>query len=309
MTKEDERKHGSRQEKEEPKKHEMSIEEAIVEALTKNSFLRKPDLIEHVKRRTNYETAAIENKISDLKGKLILKMNSIELQKYGIDEPDGRAAYFTLKQTPEIKDHVEKILGLLRSQKQSDIGSVISELDMYGSQCVLDQAQLSFVIDNLPNTSTATAYGMMRIIFTHIYSYGVYPHKKLFFLKKMGGLLKNVKIESDKNLHVILIWTLGLYENNAVVEILKDDLKHFDLKNRGNYELAYMQPFTSRVIEDNRDDLFDFQRELEQHGKRETATLLMQIRSKAAEDVRVKRTVEGTKLPDQVHIVYKKVKG
>jgi phosphorylcholine metabolism protein LicD len=194
---------------------------------------------------------------------------------------------------------------------------------MYGSRYVLDRNQLSFMVDSLSSNSAEMDYGLMKIIFTHAYSYGIYPYKKSDFLKKIESLVKNTKMKSDKNLRVILIWALGLYEKPSVVENLKADLIDFNqelmglnqekrveklVEKRRDYESAYMQPVTSKVIEANRSELFDFQRQLEKSGKKEASLLLSQIRRKAAEDVRLKRFDEPIKMPDSVQsVIYSNV--
>lgn len=294
--------------KSKPKEHKMSIEDAILEALEKRSFMRKKDLIDYVKENANYEVAAIEKEISEIKNKLIIQIGPDQLRHYGIKDPDGRAVYFTLKQTAEINDHVNKILKLLeKSETQSDLKLVISELDNYEKRYVLDQNQLDIIADKLGFNDYDLVYDLARIIFTNIYSYGILPPDRAHFLNKIKKLLEKVKMKDSKNLHIILVWLLGLYDDKAVADNLKEDLESFNPERRANYEMAYMQFFMSNAIEANRSKLFDFQRKLEKDGKKDEAFLLSYIRAKATENVRIKRYDEMVKMPDEVHIVYKSV--
>ena len=294
--------------KSKPKEHKMSIEDAICEALEKRSFMRKKDLIDYVKENANYEVAAIEKTISEVKNKLIIQINPDQLRHYGINDSDGRAVYFTLKQTAEINDHINKILKLLKnSRNRSDVKLVVNELDNYERRYILDQNQLDIIVDKLDFDDYEIVYNLARIIFTSIYSHGILPSDSEQFTDKIKELLDRVKMETSKNLHVILIWTLGLYDNESVVDTLKKDLENFDLQKSNNYYLAYMQPFTSKVIEANRGELFDLQRKLEKSGKKDEALLLSHIRAKATENVRTKRQEDSVKMPDEIHIIYKNV--
>lgn len=292
-----------------PKEHKMSIEEAIIDALEKRSFLRKKDLIDYVKEKANYEVAAIEKTISEVKNKLITQINSDQLRHYGIKNSDGRAVYFTLKQTAEINEHIDKILKLLNSKDKdkSDIKLVIEELDHYEKRYILDQNQLDIIVDNLDFDDYDVVYDLTRILFAHNYSYGILPSDSNHFLDKIRKLLKKAKMETSKNLHITLIWILGLYDDDKLVDNLKNDLRNFNQEKYRDYERTYMQPITSRVIEAHRSELFDFQRELEKSGKKDEALLLSYIRGKATEDVRVKRFNEAVKMPDDIHIIYKEI--
>ena len=58
--------------------------------------------------------------------------------------------------------------------------------------------------------SSETNYSLIRIIFTHVYSYGLRPYERSNFLEKIEKLIKNTKMESDRDLRVILIWTLEI---------------------------------------------------------------------------------------------------
>jgi hypothetical protein len=294
--------------KSKPKEHKMSIEDAICEALEKRSFMRKKDLIDYVEESSNYEVAAIEKVIAEVKNKLIIQIGPDQLWHYGIKDPDGRAVYFTLKQTAEINDHVNKILNILKKSKdKADVKLVINELDSYERRYVLDQNQLDIIVDKLDFDDYEVVYNLARIIFTSIYSHGILPSDDKQFTDKIKELLARVKMDTSRNFHVILIWILGLYNDDAVISNLKKDLENFDLEKENNYLMAYMQPFTSRVIETHRSELFDFQRKLEKSGKKDEARVLSYIRPKANENVRTKRYDESVTMPDGIHIIYKNV--
>jgi hypothetical protein len=290
-----------------PKKHEVSIEDAAIEALEERPFLQGTELVEAVEKKTEYKVAAIRKRLGEIKNKTIVPIDADDLKHYGIIKTDGRAKYFTLADTKKVNDHINKVIGFLKGRSQSDIKSAINELELYESRYILDQNQLDALVDKLDSKDNETVYKLLRIIFTHVYSYGIYPSDDILFLKKIKELLKKNKMEQSKNLHVILVWILGLYEDESLIDYLKWDLKNFISAQFTNYELAYKQSITAKVIEAHRSELFDFQRELEKDSKKEEALLLSQIRAKAAYDISLKRKDEAMKMPDEAHIVYKSV--
>lgn len=81
-----------------------------------------------------------------------------------------------------------------------------------------------------------------------------------------------------KNLRTHFIYLLGHYKDSAVVDRLKKDAEELDnLHEMHDYDSNY----TAYVIEDHREELYDFKEKLLLEGKKEAAQFIDQVRALA----------------------------
>jgi hypothetical protein len=252
-------------------------EEDIKESKSKGADLKKKE--ENLKKSER----TIFRKIKQMarEGGPILILDSEEVKRYGITDPDGRATYLTLRETGEKKKHLDKIFELLSTGNDIDIMMVLREIKRYGQKYVLYPNQLDILVLNLGNNDPGIIEDLLFILYTHIIVRKINPGNETAFLETLRSLLKQYEEghETYTQLRGHLIRFLGHYKDKAVSEQLKKDTEAGKLSK---FEHDYLSVLTAKVIDEARTELFYLENMLRKAGEIETADVLDRIRSQAA---------------------------
>lgn len=252
-------------------------EEDIKESKSKGADLKKKE--ENLKKSER----TIFRKIKQMarEGGPILILDSEEVKRYGITDPDNRAKYLTLRETGEKKKHLDKIFELLSTGNDIDIMMVLREIKRYGQKYVLYPSQLDTLVLNLDNNDLGIIEDLLFILYTHIIVRKINPGNEAAFLETLRNLLKQYEEghENYTQLRGHLIKFLGHYKDKAVIEQLKKDIKAGKLSK---FEHDYSSVLTAKVIDEERTELFYLENSLRKAGEIETADILDRIRSQAA---------------------------
>lgn len=211
----------------------------------------------------------------------ILILTSEEVKRYGINDPDGRAKYLTLRETGEKKRHLDQIFELLNIGDDIDIKMVLREIKRYEQRYVLYPSQLDILILKLDNKDPGLIEDLLYILYNHIINKKIKPGNETIFVEKLRNLLERYAEghENYTQLRSHILWFLGYYNDKAVVEQLKRDVEAGRLSKLKN---DYSNILTAKVIEEARTELFYLENRLRKEGNIETADILDQIRSQAA---------------------------
>lgn len=279
----------------------MDIESRIINYITERGLVRTGQLLRYLEEEDIKESkskgADLKKKEENLKksertifrkikqmareGGPILILDSEEVERYGIIDPDGRAKYLTLRETGEKKKHLDQIFELLSTGNDIDIMMVLREIKRYGQKYVLYPNQLDTLVLNLDNNDPGIIEDLLFILHTHIIVRKINPGNETAFLETLRSLLKQYE-EGNENytqLRGHIIRFLGHYKDKAVIEQLKKDIEAGKLSK---FEHDYSSVLTAKVIDEERTELFYLENRLRKAGEIETADILDRIRSQAA---------------------------
>jgi hypothetical protein len=273
--------------------NDSKIETKIKKILTYHSPIRTTKLIEILKEQhpseIGYSNSSIYRKIERLiKDEIILEISPVYYPNYGIRESDKRAQYLVLKDADERRQHIDNILNLLETGDQADAISVFNELDRYIDRYPLNPTQLDKIVPVLYKDMDV-ANRAVRILRERLTRNRVAPSDKKCLLKAIKNVL--TRIEEDNSEHISIegncLEILGIWNDPYVIVQLTKDTQNLErLKVVKNY---YESVYLSKVIENERQKLFDLERMLRKKQDDEAimkknsavANIISDIRSRA----------------------------
>ena len=274
--------------------NENIIEIEITKILRQTSPIRTTQLIRKIKENHSNESGFSDptfyRRISDLNNqKKILKFGYSDYKKYGINDPDKRGKYLILLDFDERRQHVDKILKLLKKGDNSDVITVFDELERYTPRYHLNSNQLDEIVPILVK-DLEVAHKAIRILHHHVTSFRIVPSNKKLFLESTKKFLKKNENNYPENLSARqeCLEILGMWNDPYVIEQLKKDASDLEwLKKVKNY---YESRYLARIIEKERTSLFNFVRLLRKSqedpditkNNRAIADIISQIQSRAA---------------------------
>jgi len=277
--------------------NEVYFDTEVLEYLEANGHARPVTLKNHLMKahpdKRGYSEKNIDRKLANLKksGQIRILKNPEDLTIYGIDKKDGRASYLISTRAFEIKEHLDRVIRLIASKDKTEKKEALIELENYEQKYVLSPNQLDFLVHNLDNGSINLDEHLLRILYKYIANKGKEPNNRDAFVNKLRILLERYPEANKKykNLRTQIIHLLGYYNDEAVIEQLKKDVRLLNNSNSLEDESVkyavkdyyYGHDFTARIIEKHRDELFDYIVELRKEGNDTGAQLISEIRYKA----------------------------
>jgi len=280
------------------RRNDTRIDIEIKTLLVRNRFVRKRDLIKQLKEKFDLSKITIERKIKNaLERKEIAKIYVNDFNRYGINEVNKNAVYITLNQTLELNKYITAIFDLLVTNDLSDIKLGARELLQYDTshfgQNFLDIEQLDVLVNVLDKSISDSnfkddelRYTLVSIIFNEISTKRIKPSDKEEFISTLKQLLHEYPTNDfyNKSFNLIpnLIYLLGIYMNDAVIERLNYDALNCSNEVLRNIEPYYSHMFTSKIIENSRIKLLKLVGELQKANKKEALQFVENIRRNAA---------------------------
>lgn len=241
------------------------------------------ELIKNHQNERGYSQKSIDRKLSNLvkTGQMLVLKNEIELEEYGINREDGKAAYLISKRSSDIKKHLDSNFSLLESEDHDDQKLVLKELDSYQELYVLNRKQLDVLVRCLINANDELRAHLLRIIYSYVSKNKIEPWDEITFLQNLRLLLKQYPDIPKKHpaIRTHLILLLGYYNDNAIVDNLIEDARSIDDLNFVKNDYWFKE--TANVIENHREQLFELERELRKSGEIESANTIASIRYQA----------------------------
>ncbi|WP_407355416.1 hypothetical protein [Methanolobus sp. WCC5] len=264
-------------------KNTNKFEYNVISLLQKTPFIRKRQLIESLrtefKKTRGYSIENIQKKLYDMEHKgILLVISPKNFQKFGIKDEDKRSRYVTLKKTEEIASHLDSVIGNISSDNSIKQKMALRELERYEKYCLLNPRQLDILIAQLDTEDIDFIDNILRIVYTYIDKKDIEPYDSPKTIEMLRNLLNKYPkplLHRNKNLRTHFIYLLGHYNDYAVVERLKKDAEELDnLHEMRDYESNY----TANIIEDHREELYEFEEKLRLEGKEEPAQFIAQTR-------------------------------
>jgi len=261
----------------------LDFDTEVIDILSKKGFVRRAQLIQTLKskhrRDSGYSEKSINRKLDSMvKRGIVSKLKGDALKQAGINIDDGRASYFTLKKSDDIRRHIDSVIDNISSDNTIKQKMALKELERYEKHCLLNPSQLDILISLLGTEDIDFIGNILRLIYTYVDKKDIEPYNKAEAVKMLRTLLNRYPKplpHNHKNLRTHLIFLLGHYNDYAVVERLKMDAEELDnLQEMHDYESNY----TANVIEEHREELYKFEEKLRLEGKEESAQFIAQTR-------------------------------
>ncbi|KGK98713.1 hypothetical protein LI82_07665 [Methanococcoides methylutens] len=264
----------------------IEFDNEVVDYVSEKGFVRKGKLIDYLyethPKDSGYSKPNVEKKISKLIQRGILTtLKFEELEAYGIEETDRRSSYILPKDFSGIKNHIDFIFEGLETDNINMQKRVLDEINLYKTKYSLTPNQLDVLIQFLNSKDDELTVNILRVIYRHLINKNIKPKNEKEFLDKLRRLLKEYPhpVEKGSPIRSYIIWLLGFYNDEAVIDRLIEDAKDLDLLISVFDDYSY--EFTAKLIEDHRTELFGLENELIAEGKLQNSGLIAEIRKKA----------------------------
>ncbi len=271
---------------------QRDFETEVKRYLTQKGYVRRKQLIEDLMKRhkneLGYSLKSINRKLDNLINlETIIRLESSDLGKLGIEDTDGRASYLTLKDVSKIKGHMDKILDRLGSEEPIKQKMALKEIARYEQTYVLTPVQLDIVIAQFDkNIEEGTideelADKLLLLLDRYILKKDIEPTNKVKTIDLLVKLLKKypVPVSTHVNLRTHIIYLLGHYGHKAVIERFMEDARA--LQDPFSVENVYNTEYTANLIEEHREELYRLEEELAIEGKENASQFVSNIRTEA----------------------------
>ncbi|NPE30687.1 hypothetical protein HNV12_22575 [Methanococcoides sp. SA1] len=277
----------------------MNFEEEVIAYLQENTYERPEKLVDSFNKRhttlkedskpdveLGYSKPTIKRHLKKMvELKLIVKLEGNDISKYGFPDVDGRAKYLVLPETLKYKLHFDEVLNFLESGDDEDVKIALKEMELYEQEYTFDSKQLDSLVRKLTSNDISLVNTLLRIIYGYITKKGIKPYDEDNFLNVLRSLLKAYpeKNRDYPNLRTRVIFLLGFYDDEVVIDQLKKDAEHLD--DPDSVKEDYFSEYTSKVIESHRTDLFNFERKMRKKGNQAAAQLITEVRYQAMDNL------------------------
>lgn len=264
-------------------KNTNEFEYNVISILQTIPFIRKRDLIEKLrtkfKKTRGYSVENIQRKLYDMQGKGILLVLKFEnLQQFGIKDDDKRSCYVTLRRTEEILSHLDSVINKLKFNNPIQQKMALKEIERYEQNYVLNPKQLDLLVSQLKADDITLIEHILRIIYTYIDKKNIDPANESETIENLRLLLDRYPepLTRYTNLRTHIIYLLGHYNDASVIERLKKDAE--TLENLHDIVHDYESEYTANIIEEHREELYNFEEQLRLDGEDEPAQFIAEIR-------------------------------
>lgn len=255
----------------------------LYEYLAKNYFERREQLVQFLADKTDYSKSRVENKITELiQSGYLIRFDYNEAIIKGIRVTDKRAKFITLKQSEDIKNHLDKVFSLLKSKDLICCKTALREIDSYKKRYILYPSQLDILTKNLYKDDNELIATTLNLLHEEIILKGNEPKNiddLVTVLRKLGDIYSIKEKEYSGQIYPYIIALLGHYNDDMVISLLKKDILKKD--NIENHIECYFKKSTAKIIEEHRSELFELEIDLMKRNKTNAASSLTRIRKRA----------------------------
>lgn len=285
--------------------NDADIDAQIMNYIAEKGFVRTGELIDNLARKDpkdgeSKETEAGENNkksrrtiqrrlkmMKKPEGSIVVP-TSEQLKKYGIENPDGRATYLTLRETIERDKDFDTIINLLNTGDNIDKKMVLREINRC-KEYILHPSQLDYLVSNLDNEDAELTEGFLVVLHQYITKKKIKPQdKKKILVKKLKEVLKRYPNGHEKRtmIRTCAIRLLGDYDDKAVIEQL---IKDCDEGRLSKFKHDYNSWAIAKAVKKERKKLFDLENRLRREGDTVTSDALSDLRDKAEETLKTQK--------------------
>ncbi|MFA6462034.1 MAG: hypothetical protein WCV90_07255 [Candidatus Woesearchaeota archaeon] len=259
----------------------------VEEILFKLPVIRREKLVSQLvelnKGIIGFSKPTVESNLSKMVEEGLLKRLTTEeaLQIFGIKNEDKRASFITLTISYGIKEHIDLIMKYLENGSPIEVKMALKEIEIYSKRYALSPKQLDILVKNMSTKDFELLDMLLRITNNEVFKKGIEPYNTSKFIEILKSLLKNIppKIREYPNLRTHIIFFLGKYEQDIVIDQLRKDATN--LESPEIVQNDYIHSPTAKIIEKHRTELFNLELQLRKDEKKGAAQFISQIRFKA----------------------------
>lgn len=267
--------------------NEVNFDTEVLNYLDAKGYIRRrqlvKDLIDLHPDERGYSQKSIDRKLGILvkTGQIVILKQQADLENYGIKKEAGNASYLISKRTTEIKEYLNNVIELLKSDDDIEKKEALVEIENYKEMYVLDPVQLDLMVQNLDTDNKDLINHIIRILYSYIDKRGKQPKNKDLFINHLANLVTKYPkhINNNDHLRTALIHLLGYYNDNCVIEQFIQDAN--TLENPFSVLHDYESKYTANIIESNRQLIFDLITKLRREDKDEAVRFVSHIRHQA----------------------------
>lgn len=253
------------------------IDTLIDTYLQEHGFVRTDTLVNHICRNNDISKPTVRRHIkTHIDSGKIVRLGAKEIDQYGIKITDSRAIYLTLKQSMDIKVHLDKRLEELKNGTDVDSRDALAELEYYEKFYIMTPKQLDILVDCLDTQNDKLRDSLIRMIKRYVIDKQIAPHNEDKLHNMLKILLKKIKPTNKANMRTYIIFLLGLFNDPIIIDQLKEDV--LVISDSDILKIDYSSIYTAQIIEDSRTELYEYTKELMRLGKENEAQSIKQIR-------------------------------
>lgn len=214
----------------------------------------------------------------------ILKITHAEFSVYGINEKNKRSVYYAVLTPPELREHFDVVIGLLKSDDPIHIKHGLKELKRYDTEYCLTPKQLSDLAQSLISDDPTLLDAVTDVLFNYIITKHREPSDQEAVIDRLVALFKEQKqiLENLSLLRRRVIRLLAHYnQDSLIIGQIKENAKSWKSKESllDDYNEGMNQPILiAPVIERNNTELLRFEIELEEKGENQIAAAISDLR-------------------------------
>jgi hypothetical protein len=282
---------------------DMDIDSEVINYLKEKGVCRTTELVKDIKEKHRHKggigEATIYRAIERLKeSKNIYSPSEEEIKSFGIKIGDGRSKFLVLRTFMERKEHLDDVFHFLEVKDRNEQLQAIREILLYKNKHQFTPIQLDkislFLKEDIFFVKSA-----LDILHDYFMNKGITPSNESQFILNLRKALLKFRDTSDRSIIRAIIEILGIYEDNAVIKQLKYDAeKDFDVFQK--IGLDYESKYLAKVIENNRKNLYYFNKYLINEGKSENVTLIDHIREVALKNTELFKSSVNVKTASEI---------
>lgn len=267
---------------------DMDIDSEVVNYLKAKGVCRTTPLIKDIKEKYRHKggigEATIYRAIDRLKtAEKIYSPTDEEIQSFGIKIDDGRGKFLVLRTFMERKEHLDDVFQSLDVNDRNEQLQALREILLYKDKHQFTPIQLD-KISLFLKKDIFFVKSALDILHDYFMNKGITPSNESQFILNLRNALFKFRDTSDRSIIRSINEILGIYEDDAVIKQLKHDAEK-DFVAFQNISPEYESKYFAKVIENNRKNLYYFNKYLINEGKSENVTLIDRIR-----DIALKNT-------------------
>lgn len=249
-----------------------TFQQEIMDYLSRKGYVEQTTLIKDLQIKhedqkdhtieTGYSRLAILRKLDNLVDLgLINKIKPCDFHKHDIQDNDKRKKYIATQKSIDIKEHIDKVINIIKTGNAEQILLMLHELDIYRNDVILSPKQLQILIDRLDINEYWVKYRISQLLFNQIVEKDINVMKKDTLVRKLKELLapKKINYPIDFFHNQYIIYMLGYFEDQSVIDYMIKDIKE---NNMIMFDQKYYSKYTASLIEANRSKLLDLELDL-----------------------------------------------
>jgi hypothetical protein len=282
---------------------DMDIDSEVIEYLKEKGVRRTTQLVKDIKEKYRHKggigEATIYRAVDRLKmAEKLYSPTEEEIKSFGIKTGDGRSKFLVLRTFMERKEHLDDVFHSLDVKDRNEQLRALREILLYKDKHQFTPLQLD-KISLFLKKDIFFVKSALEILHDYFMNKGITPSNESQFILNLRNALLKFRDTSDRSIIRAINEILGIYEDDAVIKQLKYDAER-DFVTFQTISPEYESRYLAKVIENNRKNLYYFNKYLINEGKSENVALIDHIREIALKNTEVFKSPINVKTASEI---------